>query len=298
MNSAKVALSLVALLVLAGCSSSYGPAPAAGGTACAPPPCDPCAPVVAPCDPCAPIAQAPLDPAGARPPSANPGEVWCYIRIPAVTRTVSEQVCVQPASCRQEWVPPVTKEVCEQVCVQPESCRQIPIPAQYETVCEQVMTCPGKTEWRKVACEPHSLSEGEQLGECWTLAEIPPVYDTRSKQVCTQPESCRQEIIPAKYESQSRTITVQEGFYKSIEVPAVYETRCREEMVCPSRWEWRRTTECEVPGADIPAAVPGMAPMIPADVGMPLGADGAMPLPPDDMMPPAGELPPADPFAR
>ena len=40
---------------------------------------------------------------------------------------------------------------------------------------------------------------------------------------------------------------------------------------------------------------------MPLDYGTPLpGADGAMPMPPADMdiMPPAGELPPADPFAR
>jgi hypothetical protein len=289
MDLAKVAFGLVAVLVLVGCSGSPC------GT-----PCDPCAVAPAP-DPCAPqpvaeicppVAPAPCTPAGQVPAQARAGEVWCYVRVPAVTRTVQEQFCVQPATCRQEWVPPVTQDVCEQVCVKPEETRCIPIPARYETVCEQVMVCPAKTEWRKVACEPKSLSEGEQLGECWTLCEIPPVYETRSKQVCVAPESSRSECIPAVYENRTKTITVQEGFYKNIEVPAVYETRCREEVVCPARWEWRRTTECEVPGICPPAAAPGAAPAMPYE---------AMPAPAPDFgaeLPPAGTLPPADPFAR
>ena len=298
MNLAKVALSLVALLVLAGCSSSYGPAPMAGGTACAPPPCDPCAPVVPLRAPwrrprATPAVSGPRLPTPARCGATSasrpsPG--------PSPSRSASSRPPAGRSGC-----PPVTKDVCEQVCVQPESCRQIPIPAQYETVCEQVMVCPGKTEWRKVACEPHSLSEGEQLGECWTLAEIPPVYETRSRQVCTQPESCRQEIIPARYESQTKTVTVQEGYYKSIEVPAVYESRCREELVCPVPLGVASHDRVRGPRWRHAGRLPGLGARDAhghGQLGMPMPDDGAMPLPPDDMMPPAGELPPADPFAR
>jgi hypothetical protein len=296
MNLAKVALSLVAVLALAGCSSFSAPSPCDPCAVAPQPVCDPCAPQPV-CDPCA---VQPVNTGSPRPPAANPGEVWCYIRIPAVTRTVEEQVCVQPETCRQEWVPPVTRDVCEQVCVVPERTETIPIPARYETVCEQVMVCPAKTEWRKVACEPHSLAEGEQLGECWTLTEIPPVYETRSRQVCVQPESCEQRVIPAQYETRTKTITEREGYYQSIPVPAVYETRCREELVCPARWEWRRTTECEIPELVCPPVAPGTAPPMPDPTlpGAPLPGT-----PMDDPMlppggPPAGELAPADPFAR
>ena len=102
---------------------------------------------------------------GGRPPAANAGEVWCYVRIPAVTKTVQERVCVQPATCRQEWVPPVTQQVQEQVCVKPEEVRNIPIPAEYEDRCKQVLVCPGRTEWKRVNCEPSSLNQGEQLSQ-------------------------------------------------------------------------------------------------------------------------------------
>lgn len=298
MSLARMALGLVALLALVGCS----------GFDCDAPPCpqpypqpgpQPCQPV---CDVCPPAAPVPTDPCGTPPPAANLGEVWCYVRVPAVTRTIEEQCCVQPATCRQEWVPPVTQEVTEQVCVCPEQVCQRPVPAKYETVCEQVLVCPAKTEWQKVACEPTSLGEGEQLGECWTLCEIPPVYKTCDRQVCVSPASCIEEVTPARYETCTKTCTVQEGYYKSIEVPAVFETRCREEIVCPCRWEWRRTTECEVPdvvGGVYPEGVyPGYEPAPVAPAAPAPGTSGfeSMPLPPDNL-PPAGTLPPADPFA-
>lgn len=310
----------LAVGLLTACSGT-GPSLAGGGSACCPPPTTACAPPVETCaPPCAPVAAAPSE----RPPNAAPGEVWCYVRVPAVTRTVCEQVCVQEQSCRQEWVPPEYETVCEQVCVRQAETRRIPIPAQYETVCEQVMTCPAKSEWRRVDCQAKTLAEGEQLGDCWTLVEVPPVYETRSRQVCVQPESCREECIPAEYETRERQVCSREGFYKSIDVPPVYETVTREEVICGPRWEWRRTTECEVPGgayvgdpyaagavdpyagAMPGATAPGVTdPYAGSTPGMD-GVYGGEPagLPPVDPYDgaaapelPAGELGPVDPFA-
>ena len=67
------------------------------------------------------------------PQNAVPGEVWCLYNIPATTRTVSEQVMVQPASCTYEVIPAVMGTRSEQVCVKPESKRRIDIPAEYKT---------------------------------------------------------------------------------------------------------------------------------------------------------------------
>jgi len=180
-----------------------------------------------------------------------------------------------------------------------------------------VLVCPAKTEWRRVNCEPKSLGEGEQLGECWSLVEIPAQYETHTNHVCVQPESCREEVVPAKYETRCKEVESKPGYYKNIPVPAQYETRCREELVCPARWEWRRTSECEVPaGGDqgAPAAQPGYAPDMMGggspdagspdagspDAGSPDAGSPGTALPPagsPDNLPPAGDLPPADPFA-
>lgn len=262
---------------------------------CDPPPQDPCAPT--------PVAQpvAVQQPVGNRPPDARAGEVWCYVRIPAVTETVSEQVCVQPESSRQVWVEPVNQQVTERVCVQPESSRVIEIPAQFQDVAEQVCTAPGKTEWRRVDCEAQSsLKPQEQIGECWTLVDVPPTYVTQTKRVCTQPASSRTELIPAVFENQTKTVCVKPGFYKTVSVPPVFETQTRTVTVCGPRWEWRRTTECEVP------AEAGMAPIVnqpapvnpnPAPVMDPAGGNQLPPVDGFGDAPPAGQLPPLDPMA-
>ena len=208
-----------------------------------------------PCD--VPVLRAPSSPGAAPgtspgeamplPPDADPGEVWCYIRVPAVTQTISEQVLVSPAACREEWVPPVTEEVTEQVLVKPEERLSFPVAAEYAERVEQVLLCDAKTEWRKVDCLPKALNQGEQVGECWTLVQIPPQYSPRTTRVCIKVAACREEVIPAEYAPRTRTVTVQEGFMKQVPVPAVYDVRTRETEVSPAHWEWRRTSECEVP---------------------------------------------------
>ena len=216
---------LCAAVCLTACSSgsSFNTAdlnPFNGNACCDPAPAqDPCGCAPAqvaqqPCDPCATTA---VNTGGARPPDARPGEVWCYVRVPAITKSVCEQVCVQPERCDKVWVEPVTKEVCEQVCVQPEQVQCRVIPAQYEDVCEQVCTAPARNEWRKVDCQAkESLKPQEQIGECWTLVEIPPCYENRTRRVCTCPEKTVQDVIPAKYENRTRTVTVTPGYYKNV----------------------------------------------------------------------------------
>ena len=299
----------VVMALAAGCSS--GSTGGLFGDDCntcaapAPAPCDPCAAPVAqaPCDPCAaPMAQPVANQGGARPPEARPGEVWCYVRIPAVTKQVEERVCVREASCRQIPVPAVTKQVARQVCVRPASTRTIPIPAEYKDVCEQIMTCGPRTEWQKVNCNPSQLAPKEQVGECWTLVEIPAQYTTQTKRVCVREASCRTEEIPAEFETRYETVVVTPATTRTEQIPAQYETRFKTVQVCGPRWEWRRTTECEVPGeAAMTGAPMGAAPMgTPADLG-PAPIDNQLPAEqpaagnagnPDGDLPPAGALPP------
>ena len=264
---------------LFGASASPGDATSVAQNPCAPPPCDP-VPV------CAPTTQA-----GQRPPDARPGEVWCYVRVPAVTRQVEERFCVRPASCRQVQVPAVTRQVARQVCTQPESTRQIPIEAEFRDECYQVCTAPARTEWQRVDCNPTQLAEKEQVGECWTLKEIPPQYRQETRRICTKPASCRTECIAAVYATEYDTVIVTPARVDSIPIEAEYETRFREETVCGPRWEWRRTTECEVPEV----AGGGYADTAPIDNTLPAPQDPASEEAigsPDDNVPPAGGLPP------
>lgn len=243
-----LAFAVCAAVGLGGCSSACST-------------CEAPAPVAqAPCAP-TPVCAVPTDPVvqGQRPPDARPGEVWCYVRMPAVTQQVTEQVCVRPAACQQVWVPPETQQVTEQVCVRPASRREIPVAPEYKSVSEQFCVAPARVEWQRVDCEPTSLGQNEQVGECWMLREIPAQYETRSRQVCTREASVRYEDIPAEFSTVTKTVEVRPGYYRSVETPAQYETSVKEVVVCGPRWEWRRTTECEVPNLTGGAPAPDAA---------------------------------------
>jgi hypothetical protein len=279
-------LMLAAIVAVSvGCSS----APSTGGlfgdnSACAPPvaqtPCDPpvvdCAPPV--CEPV--VAQQ-----GQRPPDARAGEVWCYVRVPAVMRTEEDRVCVRQASCRQIPIPAEYEDRCDQVCTKQASCRQIPIPAEYEDRCDQICVGPARTEWQKVNCNPTQLAPKEQVGECWTLVEIPAQFQTRTTRVCTKPETFRTEQIPAEFESRTTRVCTKQECFRTEQIPAEFETRYREVQTCGPRWEWRRTTECEVPEEAAGAPLDNVPAPYEQPAPLPAGS-------PDADLPPAGALPP------
>ncbi|MDA1195195.1 MAG: hypothetical protein O2894_08415 [Planctomycetota bacterium] len=291
MRNLSTCLCAAALLALAvGCSSG----PSTGGlfdsgcnTCAAPAPQPVCAPPVADCAPPVVADQ------GQRPPEARPGEVWCYVRVPAVTRMEEDRVCVRQESARQIPIPAVTEQRAVQVCVRPAETRTIPIAAEFQDQCEQVCVAPGRTEWQKVDCNPSSLAPKEQVGECWTLVDVPAQYQTRTKRICVREASCRTEQIPAEFETRYETVVRTPACSRTEVIPAQFETRLREVVVCGPRWEWRRTTECEVP-TEAPVAgfednyLPGAAP---APIEQPpYGADPVGN--PDADLPPAGALPP------
>ena len=288
--------------LVAGCSGGGGSQLFNGNcNTCAPQPVaqNPCAPPCDPqpaCEPCAPVTDPTVQ--GQRPPDARAGEVWCYVRVPAVTRQVEERVCVRPESCRTECIPAEYETQYDTVVVEPARVDRIPIPAEYEDRCEQICVAPARTEWARVDCEPTQLAEKEQVGECWTLKEIPPQYETRTTRVCVKPAGCREVQVPAVTKQVARQVCIKPESTRRIPIPAEYETRYREEIVCGPRWEWRRTTECEVPEVTGGGAAPmDMAPMgdntlPPVQDTAPVGAQPEAVGSPDDNVPPAGGLPP------
>lgn len=181
------------------------------------------------------------------PPSARPGEVYCYVQVPPVVQTVTETVCIKPASTRQVFVPPVTQQVTEQVMVKPEERRRIAIPPQFADQAREVMVSPARMEWKRVGCTTGEVQPAESLGECWTLAQLPPQFETRTERVCVQPEAFHDEVIPAQYETRTKTVTVRPAAYQTVQDPPQFETRTRNVLVSQARWEWRRNSVCEVP---------------------------------------------------
>ena len=224
-----------------GCDSACG--------SCASP-CAPCAPTPV-CAPeptcCPPPACAPAsEHCGAMPAGAVCGEAWCCVFIPPVYTTVTEKICTQPESCREEWVPPVYETRQKQVCTCPEQTRTIPIPAVYNTVEDCIEVCPSRCEWQRVECGTAGSTAGEK-GECFALVTIPATYEKRQRQVCVTPEACRTEVIPAVYATETEQVQVACGYNKKIPIPACYEDRCSQVCQQQGRWEWQKNTACAVP---------------------------------------------------
>ena len=219
----------LALLVLAACAG-----PRAGGSCCEPV-CNVCSdePGPQPCD---------------RPPEAKPGEAWCRVWIPPVTKEVTERVCVCPERCKTIRLPAEYGTRPKLVCVSPARMKEIVRPAVYATEKEEVCVRGPRSVYRRVDCESKVEGAARQC-ECWVKQECPPVLETREKRVCIEPPRKTLEYTPAKYKMvEERYLKTPERCAKEV-IPARYEERTRTVCVQPGRWEWRRNTACEVPCA-------------------------------------------------
>lgn len=235
---AALAFACVLLVALGGCAVR----PTGGGA------CDPCA-APAPCQPCDPCAEGPAD----RPPEANPGEAWCRIWVPPVTRTVVETVCVCPARKRKVAVPAEYGTRPKLVCVKPPQLKEVVRPGVWTTRQKDVMVCPEREVYRRVDCPPSELGPCERQCECWKKEKCPPVFRTECEPVCVAPPKKCVEFTPAQYECVDERFLIRPARCEEVIEPARYETRTRECVVQPGRWEWRRNRECEVPEQLLPA---------------------------------------------
>ena len=226
-----VCLALVALTACAG--------PRAGGSCCEPV-CNTCCseePGPQPCD---------------RPPEAKPGEAWCRVWVPPVTKEVTERVCVCPEKCRTIRLPAQYGTRPKLVCVSPAKVTEHVKPAVWTTETEEVCIRGPRTVYRKVDCDTKVEGAVRQC-ECWVKEECPPVLGTREKCVCLAPPKKTLQYTPAKYEMREEKYMVCPPRCVKEKIPAKYEERTRTVCVSPGRWEWRRNTDCEVPVEKLPA---------------------------------------------
>lgn len=78
--------------------------------------------------------------------------------IPAVTKTVTKQVVVEPARIVEETVPAEYETVTVQRLVSAEAEERIDIPATYKTVEKRIVTGGGGLEWREVLCDTNTTT--------------------------------------------------------------------------------------------------------------------------------------------
>ena len=181
-------------------------------------------------------------------PNAAPGECWAKCFIPPEVRTVTEQVCVKPASERLEIIPAEYEYVEQQVCVKPASVQLVEVPAQYETFSQTVVVEPGHTEWvREDAGRCAALAGtpgGAAACDVFCLVSYPPVEKTIMAERLVQPASVREVEIPAEFQTIRTQRLVRQASCRRIEIPAEFSTIEKTVQVGEGRWEWKRVV-CE-----------------------------------------------------
>ena len=238
------------------------PAPAQMQAAAAPAPTAAPAPAAAPARITPAAGGAELNFLG-QPANARPGECYGQVTIPAVKKTVSEQVLVAPADKKiaeiipakydtvteqivaQEeseeliTIPAKYKTVTETVVVKPASTRIVPVPAKYDTVTEQVLVSPATTMWKKGEGGAQSGSAVTRYdaasGEVMCLVEVPAQYKTITKRVLVSPETTREETIPAVTKQVTRRVVAEKARVETRKIPAQYKTITKRVLIAPEK---------------------------------------------------------------
>lgn len=179
------------------------------------------------------------------PPSANPGECYARVFVPATFRTDSydvlkreastkieviparyewatEQVLVQEASERLEVVPAQYEWRTEEVLVKPASKQIVEVPAVYEWTEERVLDQPAHTVWKEGRGPIERVSN--TTGEILCLVEVPATYKVVRKRVLKSAATTREIAIPEEYKSVRKRVMTQGPTTRKIDIPAKYET--------------------------------------------------------------------------
>jgi hypothetical protein len=220
----------LAALALAGCAGRAG--------ACGPAaPCaEDCAAVAPPCSPC-----------GALPPEAKPGEAWCCVWVPPVTKEVAVTCCVKPACTKKVPVPAVYGTRPVLVCVAPARITEKQMPAVWTTRKRDVLVCPERECVEPVCCPPTGLGPCEEQCVCYRKKVLPPVWCEQEEAVCLEPSRCRIEYQPAQYKVVEERFVLKPAHCETVCVAAEHATRFETVVCTPGRWEWRLNPDCVVP---------------------------------------------------
>ena len=200
------------------------------------------------------------------PPNAEPGHCYARVLVPAIYRTVSERVLIEPegqrvettpatygietqrvlvqeASERIEVRPAEYRTVTEQILVEPERRELVAVPAVYETRTDRVLARAAYTTWKKGRGPIERLDAA--TGEIMCLVEVPAEYRTVQRRVEVKPAMMREVVHPAVYRTitkrvverpaQSRTVTIPPR-YETLEVRAVRTPAQQQTVVTPARY--------------------------------------------------------------
>jgi len=188
---------------------------------------------------------------------ARPGECYGRVTVPAVKKTTSKQVLVEPegkkiariipaeyktvtenftskeASEKLITIPATYKTVTETIVVKPAGTKVIPVAAKYDTQSERVLVKPARTYWKQG--EGPNQRVDSVTGDIMCLVEEPAVYKNISKRVLISPATTREESIPAVTKQITKRVVDQPARVERQAIPAVTKQITKRVLVTPEQ---------------------------------------------------------------
>jgi len=179
---------------------------------------------------------------------------------PALVQSGLQTVSTAPSYERLEIQPATSRVVTEVVEVAPPQTRYVARAPQYRTENRRVEVEPPRTVWRPGRGPVERISPLD--GQYETLVELPPVYQTVTRQVQVEAGPLRSITIPGQYQTVTRRVldrpeqvrsvivpeqdsavavsrVVEPAEVTRIPVPAQYASFTTSQLVSPASLEWR-----------------------------------------------------------
>lgn len=153
------------------------------------------------------------------PPNAKPGECYAKVFYPPKFETVTERICVRPATEAIEVIPAQYEWKEKRVEIRPAETKLEIVPAQFEWKEQQVLVDPGHTGWERDTAQCANLDNGARR-EVMCLVSQPPVYNTVKTQCLVSAAQVREVTIPAEYETVREQVIVKAAQTRKVSVPA------------------------------------------------------------------------------
>ena len=192
--------------------------------------------------------------AGLLPPNARAGECYAKVMVPAVYKTVDENVLVADASEKIEVIPAKYEWTEVSVPVQPESEKLVAVPAKFETKAEKVEIEAAYTEWRLGSGAKAKAASGQMvtaalaLGlpkianpeQCFNEFYQPAQFKTETEKLLKKAASEDITTSDPVFEWVEEKVLVKEASEKLVEVPAQYDVITEKVLESPAYTTWKK----------------------------------------------------------
>ena len=192
--------------------------------------------------------------AGLLPPNARAGECYAKVMVPAVYKTVDENVLVADASQKIEVIPAKYEWTEVSVPVQQESEKLVSVPAKFESIEEKVEIEAAHTEWRVGPGKKARAADGQMVatalalglpkvakqGQCFNEFYQPVQFKSETEKLLKKAASEKITTSDPEFEWVEEKVLVKEASEKLVEVPAQYDVITEKVLESPAYTTWKK----------------------------------------------------------